>query len=851
MSELDESFITNLANTVETPYFSAAVKSHFGSLCLVKLLAQGIDVIIYNNLVNILDSFANVKIGVLENFLNLTNALLPRIPGNLNITLTNEFEQSLDGKVDEFKKKWTGSIERFLSKIISPILKIFKMHCEGDRKHLEDLHLVFLKVIHFSSTKILKRALNKEYIGWMRLYVHTRCLKLQEILIAGIVTLLDKGCFVGKILTYDVILLLRQCSQSSNMYTINISDFYEKYQLESKLEKMRPTWRPLLEACEHLKNSSIILGVRMLTSILTGITSAEVVASNLIECLRESVFESPNSEEMMDELIRGATDIIPICSLSFNVDVSYLQQIIGLLVQTVDYLHSRYITFRHDICQSPVYVTPFEYKSKLITAVTLLKWFHFLSTYWVQKNTHCAHWELVEDEVFFCSQMSDYLKSILPQENRIKNLEFYKDLAKICPVIFRFRERHWLFCLILEGICSLNSITSKTFTVNRKNIFKEFKDCFSLKENVNLRWQFRFTGEVGEGEGPTKEFYTLVSHEYQKHELGLWFGNAQNSVVDDQASYVESPNGLYPKIVKSSNSLFTELFVYLGKFFAKALLDNIRLDLDLNIEFFRRLLAIIKNNTKTEYIEIINISGEMNDFICQLHHVKDRLMEIKNDMSLTEEQRNDLIAILPFDNDYSFEDLCMNFTVPGSDEELVDGGADIMLSASKVEEYLHCFNRVIGRNLTNAALAFYSGFSEILPSGELKIFLPKDLKRLFSGEQHEKWTVAYLKSCCSYSNGYDAESPSVGYLFEVLSSLDPKQQKAFLQFTTSTTKLPFGGLKSLRPSLLIYKAGDNDGRLPYTATCTNTIFLPAYSSLEITRERLLFAMNECCSFELA
>lgn len=114
--------------------------------------------------------------------------------------------------------------------------------------------------------------------------------------------------------------------------------------------------------------------------------------------------------------------------------------------------------------------------------------------------------------------------------------------------------------------------------------------------------------KVGTGLGPTLEFYTLVSKELQRADLGLWKGDAVkittgdvmdsdgNAVEDpDCIEYIHSSTGLYPlplaRNVKSSqrNKIKTK-FTFLGKFIAKAVLDNRMIDLPFSAPFYSWLL---------------------------------------------------------------------------------------------------------------------------------------------------------------------------------------------------------------------------------------------------------------------
>jgi E3 ubiquitin-protein ligase TRIP12 len=110
------------------------------------------------------------------------------------------------------------------------------------------------------------------------------------------------------------------------------------------------------------------------------------------------------------------------------------------------------------------------------------------------------------------------------------------------------------------------------------------------------------------------------------------------------------------------------------------------------------------------------------------------------------------------------------------------------------------------------------------------------------------------------------------HLLEVLSELDPSDQRRFLRFVTGCPRLPPGGIAALQPRLTVVRKhpslmptsdgptpgttpsntfGDwsngtplADGDLPSVMTCANYIKLPPYSCKEIMRERLIFAIRE-------
>ncbi|KAK2079958.1 hypothetical protein QBZ16_002353 [Prototheca wickerhamii] len=143
-------------------------------------------------------------------------------------------------------------------------------------------------------------------------------------------------------------------------------------------------------------------------------------------------------------------------------------------------------------------------------------------------------------------------------------------------------------------------------------------------------------------------------------------------------------------------------------------------------------------------------------------------------------------------------------------------------------------------------------------------------------------SLARCGARCAATTGYTAASPPVRWLVEVLGELDAAQRRAFLSFATGAPRLPPGGFAALRPPLTVVRKSPApggplggatppnsfsnayastppssldpgtpthaqlaaDATLPSVMTCANYIKLPPYSSKEVLRARLLFALEE-------
>lgn len=172
----------------------------------------------------------------------------------------------------------------------------------------------------------------------------------------------------------------------------------------------------------------------------------------------------------------------------------------------------------------------------------------------------------------------------------------------------------------------------KKRVISRENLLRQAETVISELAHSRSLLEIQYENEVGTGLGPTLEFYTLViwrnctacsscvcvklnflqvSKELQRADLGLWKGDTVKiSSSDDMDSdggggsgsgskddlecieYVYSSTGLYPSPVarnaKSSHRTKAKnKFQFIGKFIAKAVLDNRMVDLPFGRPFYQ------------------------------------------------------------------------------------------------------------------------------------------------------------------------------------------------------------------------------------------------------------------------
>ena len=412
----------------------------------------------------------------------------------------------------------------------------------------------------------------------------------------------------------------------------------------------------------------------------------------------------------------------------------------------------------------------------------------------------------------------------------------------------------------------LGRLPRQKVRISRGRVMDSALKVMDLYASQKALLEVEYFGEVGTGLGPTLEFYTLVSRELRRSELRLWLdetaptpsggggggggGGGEAAGDDDASSYVFSPCGLYPRAVAQGDGdgggvppRTLQLFSFMGKFAAKAMLDNRLVDLPFSPTFLRQLLG--------KQLSIDDL-GDVNP---QLAATLRRLQTLAHKRSAIlraggrAADVSSALAALTLDG-CQVGDLGLDFTLPGQPEvELCDGGASVDVTLDNVGEYVQrVLDVLLCEGVRAQVQAFRGGFSTVFPVDRLQAFAPEELDVLLNGSR-EKWEVHTIVEYLKFDHGYTRNSRAVGFLLEVLCEFDDATLAVFLKFVTGSPRLPVGGLARLSPRLTIVQKRPEDGvspdaYLPSVMTCANYVKLPDYSSKEIMRERLLTAINE-------
>lgn len=132
------------------------------------------------------------------------------------------------------------------------------------------------------------------------------------------------------------------------------------------------------------------------------------------------------------------------------------------------------------------------------------------------------------------------------------------------------------------------------------------------------------------------------------------------------------------------------------------------------------------------------------------------------------------------------------------------------------------------------------------------MFDARELQMVIGGEQRAI-DIDNLREFTRCSGGYHDSQPIMAWFWEVLRGFTPEQQGDFLKFVTSSSHQPLLGFEYMQPPICVQKVplAEGQDRLPSAATCMNLLKLPNYPSMEVLREKLLYAISAHAGFELS
>ncbi|CAF4157074.1 unnamed protein product [Rotaria sp. Silwood2] len=198
--------------------------------------------------------------------------------------------------------------------------------------------------------------------------------------------------------------------------------------------------------------------------------------------------------------------------------------------------------------------------------------------------------------------------------------------------------------------------------------------------------------------------------------------------------------------------------------------------------------------------------------------------------------------------------LCFTFIIERefcdekSQIELKPGGASIMVNQNNKQEFVDLYiDYIFNKSCEIQFQAFSAGFRRVINSKPLELFYPDELMSFVVGNNHYDWNEFQKKT--EYKGEYHANHPVIQWFWQVFHKMSEAEKKKFLLFLTGSDRVPVFGWSQTLP-MTIQRSHIDDIHLPVSHTCFNILDLPAYSSKEILKAKLLEAIQHNQGFNL-
>lgn len=339
-----------------------------------------------------------------------------------------------------------------------------------------------------------------------------------------------------------------------------------------------------------------------------------------------------------------------------------------------------------------------------------------------------------------------------------------------------------------------------------------------LKTEAELRSTFvvEFVAADGslesgiDGGGLFKEFMILVCRAAMSPAYGLFSASSDQTLYPFPTAHMLHPNA-------------PQLYTFLGKVIGKAIYEQMLLEHQLSRAFLNRIL-----DKMGDAEDLASMDREAARNIAQLRQTKN----IK-ELGLT------FSTAVPMPGGAIQEaDLCQRGRFRAVTQDNVDSYVQLLMD-----------HRVTAQMALQTHF-FLEGLKCVLDLKWLRMFDARELGIIISGSS-AGFDVADLKENTVYNGGFTDRSPVIRWLWDLLENgLDSEDIGRFLMFATSCSRPPLLGFKSFEPKFCIHKV-DDSSRLPTASTCANLLKLPAYTSQQMLRDKLLQAIRSESGFDLS
>ncbi|KAG6578154.1 putative HECT E3 ubiquitin ligase [Phytophthora cinnamomi] len=311
---------------------------------------------------------------------------------------------------------------------------------------------------------------------------------------------------------------------------------------------------------------------------------------------------------------------------------------------------------------------------------------------------------------------------------------------------------------------------------------------------------------------------------------------------------------------EEKRQLYCEMFHFLGQMIGTCLRTRVCVRLDLAMSVWKQLVAEDESNPESALETLKEI-----DFVA--YSLWKTLRGISDDLKRC--QSGDTAVAKRRELEEQLEAMDLVFTTILSDGrtvELCDDGTNTAVTLANLESYLDAMLRARVEETQEVMNIVKQGLHSIMPVSALELLTWTELEKRMCGVAEVD--VKLLQANTEYDEELSPNDEFIQRFWRVLESLESEDKRAFLRFVWARSRLPLGSAqfhqKFKIQALASSGTGDGgssaggtttttggwmDSQMPKSHTCFFALQLPRYSSDEICRERLLYAVRNCVEMD--
>lgn len=340
----------------------------------------------------------------------------------------------------------------------------------------------------------------------------------------------------------------------------------------------------------------------------------------------------------------------------------------------------------------------------------------------------------------------------------------------------------------------------------------------------------KFSGEYSQDAGgPFRESIDMYAQELQSSALPLLIlsPNGRHAIGMNRDKWVFNP-------ASKNNQLYRDMLVFLGKFMGYSIRSNDFIPLNFPSIIWKKLVGDV---VTLEDIENVDFSfAQIIKLLCNF----DKDDNESNDPESIH-MKNEIF------NETFYETFFNITATDDSIEEIIPNGNNIQVTTENFRAYCNLIYNYRINEFNWHIDAVREGLQQVVPIHLLNLFTYEELEIKVCGQAQVN--IDLLEKMTEYSGCSPTDANIINF-WKIMRQFNNEERSAFLRFTWGRSRLPINEAGFTQKfKLQNFTKSPPDAYLPVAHTCFFSIELPRYSTLEIMREKLRYAIFNCTAID--